>query len=273
MPPEALVYLAKVRDAIRNDPTITSTPNSPMAASDLRCPKCNQPYYRLDLQVGDPGFGKVRCGCDDPLDPEAEFVKRLRASRLTFMEQYYTFARVHPKACRIKAKMAALKVLDKQGWLTLWGNYGSGKSYMGCAVVNEALARGQEPVYWLMPIFLEELKKAFHPITGPGASELYDQALRAPVLVIDEFEKINATPWALERLQTLFLQRYRQYDQQVTVWITNVEPVVGGGRDLVLIDERLFDVLDAMFSRMSQFAIVHMDDGDIRPAIGHKENS
>lgn len=215
----------------------------------------------VDLKPGQPGFGKlVPCPECQKRDLVAERGLRLAQSRLNLMEQNWTLEKIWTgKPGRARGKAAALTVLDHNGWLTLYGGYGSGKSYLGCAIVNAGLERGLRSTYWLMPLFLEELRKAFDPAAGETSSELYDRALNADVLVIDEFEKFYPTPWASERFQTLFLQRGRMYQDAVTVWITNLDPTVPAQGPAEL---------DALYSRMRHHTIIHMDDGDIRPTLG-----
>lgn len=268
---EAQAYMARIRQAMRQEAGITSTPTSPKSPPDNVCPDCGTSYYMLGVDVDQPGFGKIYCGCnakDNPNalavspDPNAEYIARANRSGLNLLELTQKFERLYPKPGRQIAKAAALKVLDDKGWLTLHGGYGGGKSYLGSATINEGLARGLECRHWLMPLFLEELKKAFDPNAPVQSGALYEQALTADVLVIDECERFYATGWALERFTTLMLTRYKNYSEHVTVWITNLRPQVGQGEAIGLPE------LDALFSRMSQFEIVHMDDGDIRPALG-----
>lgn len=212
-------------------------------------------------------FGKlIPCECQavDPLTLQREL---RAASNLNDLEANFTLDKVLDRPGRHAGKAAALQVLLENGWLTLHGSYGSGKSYLGCAMVNEALRLGRNAVYWLMPLFLEELRRSFAPEAETQSSELYERALAAEVLVIDEFEKFYPTQWALERFQTLFLQRYRAYGQAVTVWITNVEPVIGGAATVAIPE------LEALFSRMGHFPIVHMSDGDIRPALARRNGA
>lgn len=218
--------------------------------------------YRIDVRPGHPQFAQLLCACNRERTPAEEYADRFARSGLNEREAAYTLAQVLDRPARQRAKAEAQAALARGGgWLTLHGAPGSGKSYVGCAIANAALATGKTVVYHLMPLFLDEIKRAF----GTDAdAEIYTRALGAGVLVIDEFEKFYATDWARERFTTLFLQRYRMASSAITVWITNQEPGSVAGPNLARPE------LAAFFSRMTEFPIIHMNDGDIRPAIASR---
>lgn len=165
------------------------------------------------------------------------------------------------KPGRAEGLRAAQSVLESGGWLTLWSEgYGSGKSYLGTAIVNESLRAGRSAAFWLMTDLLDELKQSWDQSEKIELdNNPFEYALAVDVLVIDEVEKIQFTPWSESRLERLFLHRYRTVANSVTVWLTNIHPFVG--------NPAARPGLDPLFSRMSQFPMIEMSDLDIRPTI------
>lgn len=135
------------------------------------------------------------------------------------------------------------RVLDDKGWLTLHGGYGTGKTYLLCAIVNEARRRGLLALYAPMSLLLDHLRAAYKP----GAEVEYDawwaNVCRAHVLCIDEVEKYKATEWAEEKATGMFKERYRRWRETVTAVATNsFEDVPGWLKSLCL--DRRFEIAD-----------------------------
>lgn len=148
----------------------------------------------------------------------------------------------------------AKSLYARHGWLTLWGGNGSGKSFLATAIVAEGLNIGLECRYWSMAAVLDHLRQAFDPKSGQGWSNLFDDLIDCPLLVIDEAHVFNPTPWAYERFRLLAEERYRTASVLATVWVMNVAPGSMDG--------------DAYFlaSRMGQFPVIELT-GDVRPQL------
>jgi len=147
----------------------------------------------------------------------------------------------------------ARNVLTENGWLTLAGSNGNGKSYLLTAIVNEAVRAGRLAVYIRMADLLEHLRQAFKPGAEVDYDQLWALICRAEVLAIDEAEKYNATTWAEEKVMSLAEDRNRRWRECVTLWSVN----------------DVADVPSYLKSRMTcgRFSFVVMTGNDIRPGL------
>jgi len=143
---------------------------------------------------------------------------------------------------RTEAYEAAKQIFTAHGWLALIGDYGSGKTRIGAMMVNRWIEDGREARYFLMADLLDHLRKAFDPKTGQGYSNLFDDLCACPLLVLDECDQFNPTPWARERFRLLAEKRYEERTRQSTVWLTNTDPDTWG-MDADFLRSRLKDAV------------------------------
>jgi len=162
------------------------------------------------------------------------------------------------------AIIASRKLLEAgQGWLTLWGEWGTLKTYLLAAMVNEVRESGRVAVYTTMADLLDEFKRCFNPNAGTQFSVLWDRVVQADLLAIDEIEKFNPTSWAEAEFFRLVDNRYRNANETMTVWATNsrVAPnrtVIPNTRYPGYLESRIND---------ARFAVVEMAGGDVRAAL------
>ena len=111
--------------------------------------------------------------------------------------------------------------LDRAGWITLSGPFGTGKTFLLAAMANEARLTGRAAIYLTMADLLADLRKTFDAETNTSYSTLMDTVMSVQVLCVDELEKFNPTPWATEQLFRLVEERYRTSRDTLTLWATN----------------------------------------------------
>ncbi|RJQ25085.1 MAG: AAA family ATPase [Peptococcaceae bacterium] len=136
-------------------------------------------------------------------------------------------------------------------WLTLWGEYGPGKTHLLAAIVNQ-LAGQANAKYFTMPDLVSQYRNS----VGMGVvEEFYERISRIGILVIDEIDKADLKGWTREQTYRLFDYRYRNQDTLGTVLAMNVSPDV------------IDDDLSYLFSRMkdSHCRVVYLGGGDNRP--------
>ena len=110
-------------------------------------------------------------------------------------------------------------VANPRGWLTLAGNYGTGKTHLVYACLNELAARGIGARYTTLPELLAELRRA---IKLGCYDEQFERLQRTPILAIDEVDKYRSdTEWPLDVIETLFLRRYRESEDTGTILVYN----------------------------------------------------
>jgi len=117
------------------------------------------------------------------------------------------------------------------GFLLLTGSYGSGKTYMLCAAVNQARADGWSGVYLNAEQLLQHFRNAYDPkAENIGFDGLWQRVIEATVLCIDEVDRINPTPWAQAKMFQLLDDRYEAAiyggprEKRLTVLASNLRP-------------------------------------------------
>jgi len=95
-----------------------------------------------------------------------------------------------------------------QGWLVFVGTYGCGKTHLAAAIGNYRLAFGEEPIFVVVPDFLDHLRATFNPTSNTSYDHLFEQVRSASLLILDDLGTQSATPWAREKLYQIFNYRY-----------------------------------------------------------------
>lgn len=134
------------------------------------------------------------------------------------------------------AYQAALDfVADPSGWLTLWGDYGRGKSHLLAAIRNDLMRVGVPALYTTAP----EVTSALRNSVKSGRVEQFITDLRSfGVLLIDEVDQSDLKEWTREQVFRLFDNRWDNADNLGTVLAMSGDP------------NRLDDKLGYLFSRM-----------------------
>lgn len=94
------------------------------------------------------------------------------------------------------------------GWLVFLGTNGCGKTHLAAAVANYWEQRGQNPLFIIVPDFLDYLRSSFSPGSDVHYDEVFEKVKSAPRLILDDFGEQAATPWAQTKLYQLANFRY-----------------------------------------------------------------
>lgn len=202
-------------------------------------------YFRRDLPVGHPNFGKAyACACTKE---KTARVDETRAT-LSTMEQSFTLENWvgnDPQALEHARQAIA------QGWgmFCFWGEVGVGKSGLLLGVVNVLLDRKKAAIYKTASGLLDELRASYE-------TDEYESLMQyfcgVKVLALDEVWRHKPTEWAEEKLFYLLDYRYRFADRLLTVIATNAEP----------------DYSNALWSRFTdrqRSRLIHVKGRDVRP--------
>lgn len=102
--------------------------------------------------------------------------------------------------------------------LRLWGNYGTGKTHLITAIVNNLLTKNVPCMFVVVPELLEYLRQGIkNEDTAQTATELINMAKKADVLVLDDLGAEKPSNWVKEQLFILINSRY---ENQLTTLIT-----------------------------------------------------
>jgi hypothetical protein len=226
-----------------------------------KCAFCNDAGVirpDVDYPIGDTRFAQlVACPMCNDKTSQGLYLRKVcnlpaKLKDATFEGYYYT------TESRVRAAPLAQELIDRRaGWLTLWGGYGSGKSYCAAATVNYSIARGVEARFWEMASLLDHLRDAYNPKSGPGFSSLFHEICECPGLVVDECDVFKPTDWAYAQFRQLVSHRYSNSTRLATIWALNPEPRAGA--------KNFPAELDFLASRMSEYPIIAFNDGDVRP--------
>jgi DNA replication protein DnaC len=186
---------------------------------DPSCPICEGiGYYRQDLPVGHPDFGKVQvCSCRNA-EISLQVHKRLFALSNLDELSHLTFENFQPRG-QIGLRPLEADSLERafnqsrqfaqslKGWLVLQGKYGCGKTHLAAAIANFAVSLGVPTLFLTVPDLLDKLRFAYD---DPRFTfeERFDEIRTAPLLIMDDFGTQNATPWAQEKLFQILNYRY-----------------------------------------------------------------
>ncbi len=187
-------------------------------------------YYRLDVPLGDPNFGKLfPCDCrlrelsQQVLDRLYALSNLKELRRLSF-ETFQTRGRVgltprQAASLENAFNQARIFAQNPQGWLVLLGGYGCGKTHLAAAIANYVVELGMPTLFLTVPDLLDSLRFTYN---DPSATfeERFEQIRDAGLLILDDFGTQNATPWAQEKLFQII--NYRYINKLPTVVTTNL---------------------------------------------------
>ena len=211
---------------------------------------------RYDVSTDDSRFGKL-FSCPDCERGQAREMRRynhlLADAELPETYQQFSFATWEidiPDSAKIgknAAYMAAIRfcqnqrhmvdmaeiyhILDME-WerdrvtrmknsLVFYGDYGTGKTGLGAAILNELLVQGKHVFYIRCRDMIREVQSRYRKEETPSADDILRKFQRAPVLFIDEFNIANLTDDRMEIVEDIM--RYRYGNQLPTIMTCNID--------------------------------------------------
>jgi DNA replication protein DnaC len=97
---------------------------------------------------------------------------------------------------------------NPQGWLVFLGEHGSGKTHLAAAIANFRHRQGEQVVLVTTPNLLDYLRATFAPSSSVTFSKRFHEIREAALLVVDNLDTTNATPWAREKINQIVDHRY-----------------------------------------------------------------
>lgn len=128
---------------------------------------------------------------------------------------------LYPEKERIKIIKYIKEILNeyKPGMkgMFLHGSFGSGKSYIISALLNELSKKNFKCVNVYFPLLLKTLKEGFNE----GFDDMMDEILNADALLIDDLGAENNTSWSRDEILGTILQ-YRMDNNMLTFITSNL---------------------------------------------------
>lgn len=95
-----------------------------------------------------------------------------------------------------------------RGWLAFSGTYGCGKTHLAAAIGNWSRSLGQSPIFRSVPDLLDHLRSTFSPNSTVTYDDIFEEVRSARLLILDDLDTQNASPWAREKLYQILNHRY-----------------------------------------------------------------
>lgn len=103
--------------------------------------------------------------------------------------------------------------------LLLMGKEGTGKTHVAVAVLKETITRGYRGLYWNVPELFLELRRLMSDQVEMTEADLFDEASRADLLVLDDLGAERTSEYVMDRLYVLINGRYQ--NDAATIITTN----------------------------------------------------
>ena len=97
---------------------------------------------------------------------------------------------------------------EPDGWLIFQGTNGCGKTHLAAAIANYRIAEGQPVLFMVVAALLDYLRSAFGPDSRISYARFFDEVKQHPLLILDDFGDLAASPWAKSKLSQLINHRY-----------------------------------------------------------------
>ena len=218
-------------DAVRDQPMLalnTGATTFPQADTPLVHPTCSScggaGWVKEAVPLGHPNFGVLfPCQCK-----QAEWALRTveELARLSNLDAVRdkTFATFNPFVPGLREVVPRIRSYARQpdGWLTLLGSYGVGKTHLAAAIANEALDRHEPVLFAVVPDLLDYLRATFGPQSTVAYDERFELVRSVSLLILDDLGTESATPWAREKLYQMINHCYNYH--LATVITTNLKP-------------------------------------------------
>ncbi|HHX95142.1 MAG TPA: ATP-binding protein [Clostridia bacterium] len=183
------------------------------------CEKCGDRGIYIENGVA------FQCSCNRDLAKK----RRYAASRLPVKLQDYTFdgfdfcyypegafpekrkmsyREVAQSTFEAAQNFARNTILQSRGkGLFIYGNVGSGKTYLCSAIANYLLENGKEVLFIVVPDLLDEIRASYSGDSEYSEIQVLRYAINAPVLVLDDLGAHNYTEWARNKIYSIINNR------------------------------------------------------------------
>lgn len=173
-------------------------------------------------------FGYKKCKYKEKYDNDNEYKKNIdlflvpSSLKNASFKDIYTDDKSRSEVIKYISYFKKNYFTNKDKGLYLYGNFGSGKTYIIAALFNELAKSGVKSSIIYFPEYLRDLKTSFNKNDEDlSFKEKYDYIKKIPILLIDDIGAENLTPWARDEILSSLLQ-YRMEENLSTFFTSNL---------------------------------------------------
>lgn len=97
---------------------------------------------------------------------------------------------------------------DPDGWLTLSGQTGVGKTHLAIAMAGEHSKKGNSVFFAFVPELLDHLRYTFTPESRLTYDTVFEEIKNTPLLILDDLGRERSSEWAVEKLYQIIVHRH-----------------------------------------------------------------
>ncbi|MQG38453.1 MAG: AAA family ATPase [SAR202 cluster bacterium] len=97
---------------------------------------------------------------------------------------------------------------NPDGWLTLYGETGVGKTHLAIAIAVEQIKNNSNVFFAFVPELMDHLRFTYNPQSDVQYDTLFDEVKNASLLILDDLGKERSSTWAIEKLYQIIVHRH-----------------------------------------------------------------